>query len=238
MNAMNHNWAEASARPNAARPTLFRGLPRKDIRHLLNIFEEDRLADGDPLPRGRAEPPFVGLVLDGALREDVRTPQGGTRLFALTFAGEALSPLGPCHKGGRLSAMGDTRLLTCDRAVFDVLASSIPRLYMNLLGVMQDQITDAYRWQTLLGRKTATERVASMLTWFHARQGTPAELTLPLSRAELGEMSGLTLETVSRQFRNLQKAGVIALPRPRQVRVLDTETLIHLSGDAPLEHAA
>lgn len=238
MNAMNHDWAEASLRPNNTCPALLRGLNADEMSRVWNRFEEDCLADGEVLLRDRAEPLHIGLVLKGALREDVSVPQGGTRLFALTFAGEALSPLGPRQKGGRLSAIGDTRLLTCDHEGFADLSGEIPRLQLNLFGVLQDQIEDAHRWQLLLGRKTAAERVASILAWFHMRQGTPEEMDLPVTRAELGEMSSLTLETVSRQVRALEKVGVISLPKPSQVRVLDSKALLERSCNSPILRAA
>ena len=73
-----------------------------------------------------------------------------------------------------------------------------------------------------------------MLAWFHAGQGAPEEMHLPISRAELGQMSGLTLETVSRQMRALERRGVIDLPLPTRVRVLDAGALNDLTGDVPV----
>lgn len=238
MNAMNHDWAEAPLRPNNTCPALLRGLNANEMSRVWNRFEQDSLADGEALLPDRSEPLHIGLVLKGALREDVSVPQGGTRLFALTFASEALSPLGPRQKGGRLSAIGDTRLLTCDHEGFTELTKEIPRLQLNLFGVLQDQIEDAHRWLLLLGRKTAAERVASILAWFHMRQGTPEEMDLPVTRAELGELTSLTLETVSRQIRALEKLAVISLPKPSQVRVLDTRALLDRSCKTPTPRAA
>ncbi|NVK61301.1 MAG: winged helix-turn-helix domain-containing protein, partial [Rhodobacteraceae bacterium] len=53
-----------------------------------------------------------------------------------------------------------------------------------------------------------------------------------VTRTELGQMAGLTMETVSRQVRALEKAGVIDLPLPSRVRVIDPGALRSLSGDA------
>lgn len=236
MNAMTHIRAGLSPCPLAcpSRPALFRGLTSADMRRVEATFLEDIYGDGDAVPRDPSDAPFVALLLEGTLREDVPGPQGGAQLFALTFAGETLSPLSPRRSGGTLTAIDQSRLLTCDRIGFDRLAGAIPRLRVNLLGLLQDQLAEAHCWQTLLGRKTAMERVASMLAWFHARQGRPEEMYLPVCRAELGQMTGLTLETVSRQMRALERQGVIALSLPTRVRVLDETGLKHLTGDAPL----
>ena len=216
----------------APRPALFRGLTTAEMRRVRRVFAEDLYSNAEAVPRDPARAPFVGLLLDGCLREDATSPEG-ERLFALSFPGETLSPLGPRRCRGRLSAIGVVRLLTCDRDGFERIAQSVPRLRLNLLGLVQEHLADAQRWQVLLGRKSASERVASMLSWFHARQGAPTELHLPVSRAELGQMVGLTMETMSRQVRSFEKAGVIDLPLPSHVRVIDPGALQTLSGDNP-----
>jgi CRP-like cAMP-binding protein len=238
MNAMNYNWAGPPLRRSKIRPELFQGLTLTEMRRTRKRFDECLLADGEALPRDRHGLPHVALVKEGTLREDVAAPHGGTRLFALTFAGETLPPPGPRHKGSLLRAVGTARILTCSREVFTTLVTEVPRLQINLLQVVQDQIAEVHRWQTLLGRKTAAERIASILTWFHARQGSPNDVILPISRGELGELSGMTVETVSRQIRRLEKAGLIALPKRNVVRLLDVETLLDRSEGAQLPRAA
>lgn len=239
MTAMLHPWPDpAPARSGTTRPALFRGLSHHQMRLVLRDFAQETFADGDTLPHDPTDAPFVGLVRAGALREDLRTRDGQRRLFALTFAGETLSPLLPRRAQGQLSAMGPTEVLTCGRNDFDRLAATIPPLRLNLLGLVQDQLAEAQRWQVLLGRMTAMERVAAMLAWFFDRQGTPDEMHLPLNRCELGQLTGLTLETVSRQMRALEKARVIALPQPARIRVLDAFALNAMTGTAPARRAA
>jgi CRP-like cAMP-binding protein len=238
MNAMNDHWAGPPLRRSKIRPELFQGLTLAEMRQTRRRFDECILTDGDALPRDRHGLPHITLVREGTLREDVAAAQGGTRLFALTFAGETLPPPGPRHTGSLLRAVGPARILTCSRGVFTALVTEVPRLRINLLRVVQDQIAEVHRWQTLLGRKTAAERIASILTWFHARQGFPNEVILPISRSELGQLSGMTVETVSRQIRRLEKAGLIALPKRHVVRILDADTLLDRSEGAQLPRAA
>jgi CRP-like cAMP-binding protein len=208
------------------------------MRLVQRSFALETFVDGDTLPHDPSDAPFVGLVRAGVLREDLRTRDGQRHLLALTFAGETLSPLLPRRTQRQLSAMGPTEVLTCGRDDFDRLAATIPRLRLNLLRLVQDQLAEAQRWQVLLGRMAAPERVAAMLAWFLDRQGAPDEKHLPLSRCELGQLTGLTLETVSRQMRALEKAGVIALPLPTRIRVLDACALNAMTGTAPARRAA
>jgi CRP/FNR family transcriptional regulator, anaerobic regulatory protein len=238
MTAMIHPWPDHGLHPVEPRPALFRGLSRAQMRHIRRAVATEPYRAGETLPRSGLDAPFVGLVLSGALREDRELPKGGSHLLALTFPGEAFAPQGCDRAKGTLTAIGDTEVLTCDHTTFEELAIAIPRLRLNLLHLVQDQLAQAQYWQLLLGRKTATERIASMLRCFHQRQGQPGEIHLPVSRAELGQLTGLTLETVSRQMRALEKAGLIAMPQPTRIRIRDVDALTNLAGDVPAHRAA
>jgi CRP/FNR family transcriptional regulator len=73
----------------------------------------------------------------------------------------------------------------------------------------------------LLGRKTAEEKIASFLLALARRQGDGARpsglLRLPMSRQDMADYLGLTIETVSRTMTRLRQEGLIALPSPQQV---------------------
>lgn len=96
------------------------------------------------------------------------------------------------------------------------------RLFQNAL----DELDLAQEWMLVLGRKTAFEKVATLLLLIARRTlpqcdghriGTDARFEIPLSRADVGDFLGLTLETVSRQLRQLKIEDVIALAGPRTV---------------------
>lgn len=238
MTAMIHPWPDHRVFRIASRLALFRGMRSAEMRSIQRKFTTEKYRDGETLACKGVDAPFMGIVRSGMLREDRPTPQGRTHLLALTFANEALAPLGCVRAKCTLTAVGETEVMTCDQRTFEELASAIPRLQLNLLHLIQDQLAQAQDWQLLLGRKTASERVASMLVSFHQRHGRPDEMHLPMSRADLGQLTGLTLETVSRQMRALEKAGLIAMPLPTRVRVLDAVALHELTGDAPARVAA
>jgi len=93
---------------------------------------------------------------------------------------------------------------------------------------------------SLLGRKSASEKLASFLLEMTERLVTPGcehsfdgpgrTLTLPFSRQQIADVLGLTIETVSRQFTRLKDDGVIALPSRREVTVLDHAALVAEAG--------
>jgi CRP/FNR family transcriptional regulator len=86
-------------------------------------------------------------------------------------------------------------------------------------------------WTLLLGRKCSYERVAGFLLMMARRipqsaaGANSAHFELPFTRAEMADYLGLTLETVSRQFSQLKRKRLIALPSSRDITIPDIELL-------------
>ncbi|MGO4837876.1 helix-turn-helix domain-containing protein, partial [Rhizobiaceae sp. 2RAB30] len=99
------------------------------------------------------------------------------------------------------------------------------------------ELDEAREWMLTLGRKTASEKVASFLLLI-ARNINPygpedakgVVFDLPLTRADIADFLGLTIETVSRQLTILRKDGVIAIESNRHVTVGDMERLSRRAG--------
>ncbi|MBM3521101.1 MAG: Crp/Fnr family transcriptional regulator, partial [Alphaproteobacteria bacterium] len=95
-------------------------------------------------------------------------------------------------------------------------------------------------WMLLLGRKTAAEKVASFLYMLakrsamvgckHFGSGEVVSFELPLTRADMADYLGLTIETVSRQLTKLKTAHVIRLGSNRLVNVPDMQKLARVAG--------
>lgn len=109
-----------------------------------------------------------------------------------------------------------SRLCRFERGRLDTLMSVRPAIEKELLGRATHELAVAQDQMVLLGRKNAIERLASFLVALARRsgRGAPGELRLPLpmGRADIADYLGLTVETVSRSFTALRKAGRIELP--------------------------
>jgi len=77
----------------------------------------------------------------------------------------------------------------------------------------------------VLGRQSAVERVAAFLIDVAERQGGLNRFELPMSRTDIGDYLGLTIETVSRVFSKLKAKGIIRLPGLRSVEIMKWQTL-------------
>jgi CRP/FNR family nitrogen fixation transcriptional regulator len=82
----------------------------------------------------------------------------------------------------------------------------------------------------VLGRHTAIERVAAFLIDMAERQGASGHVDLPMSRMDIGDYLGLTIETVSRVFSRLKERKIIRLTNSRSVEILKWDAL-HQMGE-------
>jgi CRP/FNR family transcriptional regulator len=146
---------------------------------------------------------------------------------------------------GRQTAAYDvtatTDLVMCcfRKKPFEELMSATPHIAQRLLEMTLDELDAAREWMLLLGRKTAREKIASLLAII-ARRDAHLKLKqakgstvfdLPLTREEMADYLGLTLETVSRQVSALKRDGVIELQGKRHVVVPDFDRLLEETGD-------
>ena len=82
----------------------------------------------------------------------------------------------------------------------------------------------------LLGRKTAQERVAAFLLNLAERTPTPGVIDLPMSRSDIADYLGLTIETVSRTLTQLEKTAAIELPTSRRIVLRNRSALSRLNA--------
>lgn len=152
-------------------------------------------------------------------------------LFPGDFLGLAL------HDTYNYSAEAITSVSVCrfPRPKLEKLMEELPHLEKRLLRGASNELAAAQDQMLLLGRKSASERVATFLVTLYqrAQRRGAAEgprLELPISRADMADYLGLTIETVSRTFTKLKKEGIIALPQTHMVELANMESLEDLSG--------
>ncbi len=117
--------------------------------------------------------------------------------------------------------------LCCMRIIdLERLLREMPAVRDRLLDMSRDELAAAQEQMLLLGRKSAREKVLTFLL-LRARQhdgpdeGDSAVLDLPMSRSDIADYLGLTIETVSRTFTTLKEEGLIDLPSAQHVVLPD-----------------
>ena len=108
------------------------------------------------------------------------------------------------------------------------LSQQLPNLQHHFFAIMGNEIVKDQQIHTLLSSYTAEERIASFLLGVSSRYArvsfSPTRFLLSMTRGDIGEYLGLTVETVSRIFTSLQKKGLISVNN-REIELLDIESL-------------
>jgi CRP-like cAMP-binding protein len=130
-------------------------------------------------------------------------------------------------------AIVDSELVRYNRPQIDTQFDANPAAGRRLLDVTLQRLAAAQSQMLLLGRMNAMERVANFLLNLERRLGCrkAGARTIPLAmtRADIADHLGLTLETVSRMLNQLKRDGTIALADPHEIGVLKPERLEHLA---------
>jgi CRP/FNR family transcriptional regulator, nitrogen fixation regulation protein len=94
-----------------------------------------------------------------------------------------------------------------------------------LLPIALQALVRAQEHMLVIGRQSAIERVAAFLIEMMERQGGLSQIDLPMSRTDIGDYLGLTIETVSRAFSRFRESGHIRLVNARSVEIRKPEAL-------------
>lgn len=144
--------------------------------------------------------------------------------------GDFLGLAGTQNYGFSAEAMRGMRLCRYSRASLKELLGEFPLLSARLLEIASAELLAAHEQMMLLGRKLARERLASfIISRFALRSRHAEEVRLPMSRRDLADYLGLSIETVCRTVTRLTTDGIIALPSANRIRILDLEAL-HLAA--------
>ena len=97
----------------------------------------------------------------------------------------------------------------------DTLSNSMPKLKKQILRMMSTEIREDHEMLTLLNRKNAEQRLATFFSTlssrYHARGLSASEFRLSMTRNDIGNYIGLTVETISRLLNRFDKNGLIAV---------------------------
>jgi CRP/FNR family transcriptional regulator len=180
-------------------------------------------------------PDYFANVISGVVKLMKTLPDGRQQIVGLQFPsdfiGRPFGPRNPVH----CEAASDVELCCYPRREFEALVKTFPDIEHRMFEHTLDELDAAREWMLLLGRKSAGEKVASFLLMIAKRMANSgcaptakmgfASFELPLSRAEIADYLGLTIETVSRQMTRLKTAGIIRIEHNRSISVPDMNRL-------------
>lgn len=188
-----------------------------------------------------AEQPLshLGSLVTGVASLNRTTEDGRCQIVGLLLPSDFVGRPGRMSVAHDVIAATEVTLCRFEKPVFEDLLKKSPAIMGRLLTKTSDDLDAARDWIVLLGRKSAREKVAGFLSMLVRRAiqkngmpaGDGAEISLPLSRGDLANYIGMTLETTSRQFSQLKRDGVIGFTEQRNVHIPNLANLFREAGE-------
>lgn len=183
---------------------------------------------------------FVANVVTGVLKLSTQTTDGREQIVGLAYPSDFLGrPFGETSPYS-VEALSESVVCIFRRADFERFTKEHGRLEHKLLQRTLGELDRSRRWMLLLGRLNAEERLASLLLEVSARNTTATcdpssrqatdRFELPMSRQQIADILGLTIETVSRQFTRFREEGIIAMEGRRDVTIRQRHALEALAA--------
>ncbi len=179
---------------------------------------------------------YVASLVDGVASLSKTLEDGRTQIVGLMLPSDFIGRPGRVEVDFDVTATTKVTLCRFERKPFERLVDDTPHVAQRLMELALDELDAARDWMVLLGRKTAREKIATFINMLVQRSltdtnGNTLVVDLPMTRDQIANYIGLTLETVSRQFNSLKKEGVIGLSGRKQIEIMDLDALREATGD-------
>ncbi|MBN8910112.1 MAG: helix-turn-helix domain-containing protein [Rhodospirillales bacterium] len=173
---------------------------------------------------------FCYRVVSGCVRTVRLLEDGRRQVGEFLLAGEVFGLDELDTHSFAAETVTETVLRRYPRRMVEALAESRPALARRLRQLALEHLRATQERTLLLGRKTATERLASFVLEFDRRMPASGRglLDLPMSRTDIADHLGLTVETVCRVLAALKREGTIQVSRTG-LQLLDRTTLLDLA---------
>lgn len=212
------------------------GMNRQDMVKLDQyITDRVRLKKGASLFREGDPADAVYGLRSGSMKTQIEDANGQVQITGFALPGEVLGLDGILHERQvtHAIALEDSELCIIKLSAIDELGQKLPSIQLQLRRLMSKEIARSHQMLLTIGSLRSEQRLASFLlnlsNRLQALGYSPYEFILRMSREEIGNFLGLTLETVSRLFSRFSKEGLIKV-RQREVQLLDLTGLQILAG--------
>lgn len=202
-----------------------------EVEQLDEIIHRSRpLQKGEHLYRQDQLFTSVFAVRAGSVKAYAITDCGQEQVTGFYFPGEILGMDGIAKNKYASSARALETAAVCE-IPFDKLgelSQRLPSLQRHFFQLMSQEIAEDQLLLTLLSKNTADQRVATLMLSISARNKrrklSAANFRLPMSRTDIGNYLGLTVETVSRVLSRFQKMGMLLVDN-KEITITDADML-------------
>lgn len=214
-----------------------------DVEKLNQIVQRGKpLQKGDYLYRANDKFDSVYAIRSGAVKALTISDKGEEQVTGFYLPGEVVGMDGIAngHYTNSVIALETASVCEIPFNRMEELSLKIPSLQRNFFQLMSREITQDHQVITLLSKSRAEERIAALLLSISNRNSrrnlSAATFFLPMSRTDIGNYLGLTIETVSRIFTRLQQQQVIAVDK-KEIQIIDMDGLHKIANGGDICHS-
>jgi CRP/FNR family transcriptional regulator len=205
-----------------------------DIAQLERIMSSKSLEANEMLAEEGTMRTKVFSLTTGMLRLFSDLPDGRRQIAGFLLPGDYLGLADDQVYSQSAEAVVPSTLCAFPVREMEALMAEHPSLKERLFAMTRLALRQARDNQMMLGRLAPVEKLASFLLMLHTRLTDPAApspmLHLSMSRTDIADYLGLTIETVSRSFTKLRTQGLINLPDAHVVEIADRRALVSVAG--------
>lgn len=221
--------------------TLCSSLTNHELAILHRVGRRQRLAPGATLMWAGGDNLVCGNLLSGVLKLVASTTGGREQIVGLLFPADFVGRPYAEQSEFTVTAVNDVELCVFPRAPFEKALENHSQMEHMLLKRTLATLDQARNQMLVLARSSASERLARFLVDMLRRAQTTgclptvdrvSTIDLPLSRGQIADVLGLTIETVSRQITQLHRDGIIDMAGARSVTIVDLPGLTARAGGA------
>jgi len=207
----------------------------EELRTLNSISTSTTLPTGGTVFYEGDDSTYLFNVVSGAVRLSKLLSDGRRQITGFLFPGDFLGLSVRDVYAYTAETLTSTTLCRFERPRLVKIMERLPKLEHELLKLASNELAQAQDHLMMLGRKTANERLATVLITLSTRIGRPHDagymIDLSMTRGDIADYTGLTTETVSRTLTRLRKEGIITIPDNRSIYIPELEKLERLNGD-------
>ena len=214
-------------------------LDANDVQRLNAIVTQQQLDPGETLFIEGDPAKNLFIITDGCVKLYKMMVDGRRQITGFLYRSDFLGLALRDSYAYSAEAVAPSVLCRFPREPLERLLEEFPRMERRLLSIASNELASAQDQMLLLGRKTAEEKVATFLSLLFRRTELKVEMAvemdteaidLPMTRTDIADYLGLTIETVSRSFSSLKKRGVVAFDNPHRIEIADPAMLLELAG--------
>lgn len=207
-------------------------LSNQELNTLDDIIERKRpIHKGDQIFTDGEEMHALFAIRSGTFKTFTVNEQGEEQITGFHLAGDLLGfdAIADTEHKSFAQALETSMICEIPYNSLDTLSNTMPKLKKQVLRLMSNEIRTDQEMLTLLNRKNAEQRVATFLVSlsdrYHARGLSATEFRLTMTRSDIGNYIGLTVETISRLLNRFHKNGLIKVDG-KLISILDIDELI------------